>query len=67
MVTFANNIQRMIMSWHLFPIKRFELVPLSADDNCMGTWTSFCIFDKLCTRGTETICNREDDDHDEHL
>ena len=57
MVTFANNIQRMIISWHLFPIKRFELVPLSAQDDCMGTWTTFCIFDKLYTRGTETILN----------
>ena len=41
MVPFANNIQRRIIGWHLFPIKRFELVPLSAHDNCMGTWTTF--------------------------
>ena len=61
MVPFANNIQRRIIGWHLFPIKRFELVPLSAHDNCMGTWTTFCIFDKLHTRVTETISNREGD------
>ena len=67
MVTFANNIQRMIISWHLFPIKHFELVPLSAHDNCMGTWTTFCIFEKLYTRVTDIISNREEDDHDGHL
>ena len=61
MVLFATNIQRRIIGWHLFPIKRFELVPLSADDNCMGTWTIFCIFDKLYTRVTETISDREGD------